>query len=292
MAGSIAGMSRSLGRFLDRVRTLGPAAALRVQADHSRRRSLGAHVADAPLLALKIKGLPHPFHVRERSSDTFVVDEVFVYNEYRGVAAEEDVRFVVDCGANIGCTAVYFLEKYPNARVIAFEPDADNARVCRKNVEPYGGRCEVRQLGVWSEETGLVVERVGPGPEGTNQWGYEVRPCRPGEAPEIQAVTLESVLRESPHGVIDLLKIDVEKSERVIFGANTDAWLPHVRAIAIELHDEACRKAYHDAVEPLGFETGFFPPVHVSRRPGVAPYPGTRPEPATSTHDLSRESAT
>ena len=38
----------------------------------------------------------------------------------------ERVRVILDCGANVGITALYFAWRYPNARIFCIEPDDQN----------------------------------------------------------------------------------------------------------------------------------------------------------------------
>src|SRR6185436_1504795 len=44
------------------------------------------------------------------------------------------VRTVLDIGANVGVTALYFARLFPNAAIYAFEPAPDNFAILQKNV--------------------------------------------------------------------------------------------------------------------------------------------------------------
>ena len=48
--------------------------------------------------------------------------------------ARDAVRTVLDIGANVGVTALYFSQIFPNANIYAFEPAPDNFAVLAKNV--------------------------------------------------------------------------------------------------------------------------------------------------------------
>jgi len=43
---------------------------------------------------------------------------------------------IIDAGANVGYSSVYFLSNFPNCRVIAIEPDGDNFASLQKNLAP------------------------------------------------------------------------------------------------------------------------------------------------------------
>jgi len=148
------------------------------------------------------------------------------------------VEWVIDCGANVGYSAVYFLNRYPDCRVIAVEPDRGNYQLLCRNLAPYGERARAVQAGVWSRPTGLVFrqEKFRDGGE----WAIMVREALPGEEPQVHAVDVPTLLAMTPAGRADVLKVDVERSEKVIFAEHTEAWLDRVRNIYIELHDEEC----------------------------------------------------
>ena len=56
------------------------------------------------------------------------------------VAPPENVRVVVDCGANVGITSLFFAAQYRNARIYSIEPDPDNFALLKRNV------CQERRI--------------------------------------------------------------------------------------------------------------------------------------------------
>jgi len=198
------------------------------------------------LRTVRARGISTPIHYRPGTSDANVLEQVFEDRQYALLLGRADVRFIVDCGANIGAASLLLLERYPAAQLIAVEPDAGNMAVCRKNLAPFGSRVRFVQSGIWSGDVGLVVERGGFG-DG-RAWSFQVRPCRPGETPEMHGVSLGSLIREHDFPRIDLLKMDIERSELEIFTHDDLQWLPRTRVLAIELHDAECRHAYRQAL--------------------------------------------
>jgi hypothetical protein len=85
---------------------------------------------------LKLKGYPYPFFFRHGASDVRVIRQIFLKEQYGQLKGEENVGRIINCEANIGCSAVYFLSKYPDAELIAIEPDEDNCRILRKTWSP------------------------------------------------------------------------------------------------------------------------------------------------------------
>jgi FkbM family methyltransferase len=226
-----------------------------------------------------------------RSETEFVYQEVFVQGEYlrHGVTVQPgDVVF--DVGANIGLFTL--LAGRRGASVFAFEPIPQIFAALRRNVEIHGLRAELFACGLAEEEGSaefhyyphasvLSGRFADPGAERSLVGAFlsqaeggglagtvveellaarlEARPVR------CPLRTLTSVIRE--HGVerIDLLKIDVEKSEvEVLAGVGADDW-PKIRQVVIEVHAGAARlEAVCGRLAAEGFA------VTVERNPALA----------------------
>ena len=145
------------------------------------------------------------------------------------------IGVVVDAGANMGDTAAWYLSRFPEARVIAVEPDPENFELLKVNCKPYGDRAALVQAALWSSETTLLL-RPAAEKDGTSvsaQTG--VGECR--------GISVPVLMRE--HGVtaIDILKCDIEGAELEVFSDGCDEWLSRTRCVVIETHGEACLQA-------------------------------------------------
>jgi FkbM family methyltransferase len=238
--GRIFEQASHLPKALSKLGVLATAGLLRTHAEEYGSLLLGLHRTPS-LRSVRPNACAAPIHFRAHTTDINVLQQVFLSGDYECVRDEKDVRTIVDCGANIGCASVWFLNRYPEARVVAVEADLGNFDVCRANLARYGDRAVAIHGAVWPREEPLTVER------GEQEWAFSVRPCRPGEIPEVSAVTLESL------GNIDLLKIDIEGGEEALFGEDCSRWLERTRTIVIELHGPACRTAFLRAIAPHGF---------------------------------------
>jgi FkbM family methyltransferase len=231
-------------------RVLGWRAAARLW--FARRCQVGQ--ADGRLARIRPAGFRSPLYFRPGGSDPQVVTQVLFHREYAAVADLPDVSYIIDCGANIGCTTYFLLHKYPGARAVVVEPDAGNMAVCRRNLAPFRDRVTFVPAGVWSSAGPLVVERgaFGNGAE----WSFQVRPARPGEAPDVNAVTRPDLMALAQFPRIDLLKVDIEAAEAEVFGPESEQWLRLTRNLAIELHGPACERAVTTALAGFRFRTG------------------------------------
>src|SRR5690348_5460731 len=62
------------------------------------------------------------------------VEEIFVDEVYKCNFNSAE-PYIIDCGANIGLSVIYFKQKYPNAKIIAFEPDKFQFDNLLQNIE-------------------------------------------------------------------------------------------------------------------------------------------------------------
>jgi len=194
----------------------------------------------------------HPLLCRGGTSDIDVFKHVFVLREYDAIGKLPERGLIIDCGANVGFSATYFLSRSPKASVIAVEPDAGNFEMLTRNTAPFGDRCTCVHAGVWSEAGGL---RVVDAPLGDGrEWARGVAVVPPGKPADIKAVTIGMLLDQTSHDRVALLKVDIEGAEAEVFARQTEAWLTRVDRIAIELHGHQCTDIYLRAVTDAGFE--------------------------------------
>ena len=216
----------------------------------SLRRRMGAKV-EGTTYTLRTNASRFPLHCRVNSSDPYVFYQVFMEQEYAILKDLKNVRLIIDCGANVGYSAAYFLTLYPEAKLIAVEPDSANFAILERNMKPYGDRVQLHMAGIWSHTTGLTVCR-GTYRDGA-EWSTQVRASLPDETPDVQAIDIGTLLQQSGHQQIDMLKIDIERSEAVVFSENYAEWLGKTRNLAIEIHDDECERIFQAAIAGRSF---------------------------------------
>lgn len=203
-------------------------------------------------IKVHLKNYKFPLYFRHNTSDHDVFYEVFVREQYACVAELLEPKLILDCGANVGYASIYFLERYPNAHVIAIEPDPDNFKLCQKNLSHYGERVSLINSGIWSHQTGLVIKRQEFGEH--REWGIQVKESLDDQQADLEAVDIATILQNSDFDTIDLLKIDIEGSEKVVFSHNYESWLNRVKNIAIELHGQSCEQAFFQALSGYDYQ--------------------------------------
>jgi FkbM family methyltransferase len=198
---------------------------------------------------ISIREYPHPFHFRHATTDKYIIADVLLDAQYQCLMALDEVRTIVDVGANIGTASVVLLNEYPEAIVVALEPDPGNFAVLQKNLAPYGNRAIAFRCALWSCREQLAIDR-GQFRDG-GAWSFQVRPTNGGDTAEVEGITLADVMQRYGLKTIDILKIDIEGAERYVFESSVSASLPTIGRIAIELHDEVCRSVFLRSVGSL-----------------------------------------
>lgn len=205
----------------------------------------------------------HPLTARlGASSDMSVFSQIFQDEEYASLLDLPNVLVVLDLGANVGFSSAYFLSSFPQARLLAVEPDERNLAVCKLNLTPYGNRVTLLHGAAWKDRTRLNLSRpVGEGREWATQ---VVRPADDGGG-DIEAWDVGSLIEMAGAPAVDLLKVDIEGAELAVFGEKAERWLPKVRNICIELHSQDCKKTFFDALAGFDYTLNTFGELTICR---------------------------
>jgi FkbM family methyltransferase len=191
---------------------------------------------------IKVQGIKYPFSLRKKTSDIPTFYQLFLGKEYD--VNFEKPQFIIDGGANIGLFAIIIKNKYPEATIVCVEPDAENFEILKQNVSLYSNiYCE--NCGIWDKDTKLKVYDK----YGTGKWGMAVDEDL--ENGNIPAIAIKTIFDKYSIKKLDILKLDIETSEKQVFSNNFDGWLPRVKTILIELHDwkeEGCSKSFFEAI--------------------------------------------
>jgi FkbM family methyltransferase len=193
-----------------------------------------------------------PLDCRANTSDRDVFDQIFLNREYRCLDDVHEARLIIDCGAYVGYSASYLLTRFPNAYLIAVEPDPENFAILKTNLAPYKNTCRAICSAVWSKPVGLVVSEV-PFGDG-REWARTVREARPDEKPTMTGVNIGTLLNNSGFDRISILKIDIEGAESNVFSSDYESWIEKVDNLVIELHSEGCGAAFRKAISGIDFD--------------------------------------
>jgi FkbM family methyltransferase len=145
-------------------------------------------------------------------------------------------QFIIDAGANIGTSAIFFAKKYPNARILAVEPEESNFDLLVKNTSTYKNIVPIKGA-IWDvAEKRTILRRV------TGHCGYTISNTynrTESTRQEIDCVTIKTLMEQYGIKRIDLLKMDIEGSEKNVLENSAD-WIDKVGIMTVELHDRIC----------------------------------------------------
>lgn len=220
-----------------------------------------------PALKTRVQGARHPICVRIGTTDTSVLRQVFKERQY-DIPIEVNPKLIIDAGANIGLASVFFANKYPNALIIAVEPEPSNFKILQRNVSAYP-QIQALQAAVWNEDGQICLYDPGDG-----HHGFQTAASAESGAKSlgsVEAVTIGSLIARAGTDRLDILKIDIEGAEKVVFAASP-RWLDAVDVIMAELHDhihEGCSKVFFEATGQFQIQIVNGETVVRARRAGI-----------------------
>jgi FkbM family methyltransferase len=187
---------------------------------------------------VRVPGIPTPVRIRVQTSDVIVLRQVLLNREYEPPMSLLP-SVIVDAGANIGMTSVFYANRYPEATVLAIEPEISNFRMLVKNTTAYKTVIPIHGA-LWGRATSVAVRGVGE----FSHWGVRV-----SEEPSVvsaPAFTVSDLMSRYDINFIDILKLDIEGAEMEVFGT-CDSWIGKVGMLAVETHDRfrpGCSQAF------------------------------------------------
>jgi FkbM family methyltransferase len=208
----------------------------------AKARLLGRNIQ----VAVEIAGVRHPVHLRVRTADVLLCQQILLDAQYDSTLSIRP-RVIVDAGANIGLASIFYANRYPDAKIIAIEPEPSNYEMLRKNVALYPNVVPIRAA-LWNKK-----KLLSGSPIVTGHHAYQVREEHElddeGHCGSIRGLSLRELMTDLGIQQIDLLKVDIEGSEKEVFEDSAN-WIQQVGVIAIEIHDwirSGCRESVYSA---------------------------------------------
>jgi FkbM family methyltransferase len=201
-------------------------------------------------ISVRLDGKRGHLFVRRHTTDSEIVWQCFIMKQYdvpvvmggrpihRNAVARSYSAIVkagkrpliIDCGANIGASSIWFKMKYPSSSVIAVEPSPDNAEMMRKNFSAFPGIVPL-EVGIGPKSGTMFLQDDGGG-----AWGYKT--VEHETRTKVQIKTVEDILHDykSEQDIPFILKIDIEGAEQPLFEGPLGA-ISKFPIIIFESHD-------------------------------------------------------
>ncbi|WP_176132746.1 FkbM family methyltransferase [Salegentibacter holothuriorum] len=185
--------------------------------------------------------------VPDVASFNFMKKEIFE-NEVYKFSTHELSPYIIDGGANIGLSTIYFKKLFPNSKIIGFEPDPSIFEILKKNIRKFNfqnielvnkGLWNVKkELEFWSEgaDAGLIIEKKDSKKTTT----------------KIETTSLNDYLTCQ----VDFLKLDIEGAETVVL-KDIQPNLGKIKRIFVEYHSFVNQPQSIDEILRILIEAGF-----------------------------------
>ena len=181
-----------------------------------------------------------------------LVDEIYKVN------LASNAR-IIDCGANIGLSVLYFKSICPSAHITAFEPDRHNFELLTKNcIVNNFKQVDLVEAAVWKENTQLKFIAQG-GMDSKISEGAE-------EGILVKAYSLIDYLQDP----VDFLKLDIEGAEFEVL-KNIEEYMDKIATLFIEYHGSFSQTNELIAILDMVQKAGFY--VYIKEACNVYPTP-------------------
>ncbi|MDQ3047791.1 MAG: FkbM family methyltransferase [Bacteroidota bacterium] len=183
--------------------------------------------------------------IPDTASFLYMRDEIFKKEIYKFNSSKKD-PVIIDCGANIGMSVIYFKQQFPQARLTAFEPDPHIFSILKKNVQSFGyDDITLLNNALWDSEKDLDFSSEG---------ADAGRISSGNEKNNIKIKTLQlSKFLDQP---VDLLKIDIEGAEYTVL-KECQSGLKNVSKMFLEYHSFLNQEQTLDEILSILRKAGF-----------------------------------
>ncbi len=203
---------------------------------------------DEQLISLpRYQGIEIPFkgkrlRVPDPVSCYYAYKEIFGVGIYEFATYKEKPR-IIDCGANIGLSVIFFKTLHPMANIIAIEADPSIFDYLKKNLGELG--CDdvsliQKAVAATNGEVTFFTEGADAGRLGISINGVE-------KSIKVQCTTIDELIMDQE---VDFLKIDIEGAETdVILGSKN---LHLVKNLFVEYHSfQSSHQRLHEILAKL-----------------------------------------
>lgn len=201
--------------------------------------------------------------IRKGTSDAAVFHQIFGMKEYQCLVSliksfpALRIRSIIDAGANVGFTSLFFLSYFPEAQIVAIEPDDHNYEMLEQNFALNATAPHVLLRKALWKNSGTVA--MTNSFRDQREWSRQVvdkENVGQSTSHKLEGIQLDELFQVAGNESIDILKIDIEGAEKEVFSdyAGSIEVLKKVKFLIIELHNEV---DFQRDFEKLLIEAGF-----------------------------------
>ena len=156
-----------------------------------------------------------------------------------------EMKTIFDLGANIGIETIRMKKMFPDSKIISVELEKENFKLLQKNTKALKN-VETINKAIWNS-----VRQVGVTQK--NSWDNQTFSATHNYSKrKIETVTIDGLMKDYNISNINLLKIDIEGAEQIIFDKSCDNWIANVDIIMMECPDEGAPFTTQKIFEAFG----------------------------------------
>lgn len=191
--------------------------------------------------------------------------EIFLDEVYK-FSSESVNPIIIDCGANIGLSIIYFNQIFPLSKIIAFEADQQIYGKLETNLSSFNILNAVtHNKAIWTEDAILNFNAKG-NLGGTIDLEFSEVTVAGGSFTKVHSTRLKPYLTDR----VDFLKIDIEGAEFEVLNDCAEN-LTNVSKIFVEYHSSPSKKQNLSALIKILEQAGFR--IYIKEAWNNLPYP-------------------
>lgn len=207
--------------------------------------------------SLIVPGYTREFYFRKSRTDISALIQNVLREEWRQ-GLPTSANAILDGGAYIGDTACFFRKLFPEAIIVAVEPNPENLCLLTKNF----GHSEFDQIvhgAVWKKDEQLEFSGDTIFGSVSTTGGKQV------ESLKVKGFSIQSLLAEKGLKAFDIIKLDVEGAELEVLTSAYE-WMTEAKVILVEFHGMEIERQCVNFLAKKGFDCRVYRSVHCFTR--------------------------
>jgi FkbM family methyltransferase len=205
-----------------------------------------------PMTRAKTELFGKSFEFIDRSDFLFLYDEIITKEIYHFTAINSE-PYIIDGGANIGMSVIYFKEIFPEAKIIGYEPDPEIFDTLNRNCHTFGLQdVKVYQEALWKENGIRRFKKQGSlgGRLAVN------------DGTDYDLIVKTTRLKDLLDRRVDFLKLDIEGAETEVL-EDCGILLKNVMNLFVEYHSFINLEQTLHRLLTVVYQAGFRIHIHV-----------------------------
>jgi len=219
-----------------------------------------AHALKMKYITVKLAEFDTVIKFRPFTGD-YVTTRQVLWEERAQLKYNKAPKWIIDLGANIGISTLALKHRYPSATIIALEPDIDNFHLLEYNTKDMKNIIRINKA-IWHKKEFLSLTNAGCL---SNSYIYKnTDSTENSNLTEVE--TMSSIMESYNIDFVDILKVDIEGTEKEIFLDTDVDWIDKINLISIEFHDNKTAELITELLIKKNFEETLLGEKHIFRK--------------------------